>query len=90
MFANLLQLIARRSAPGYEHGFVQEVRRTPVPLRSARVERVILVCWLLIALKCALIVWTVRHYQVPIHPLWINGPTVAFALLCTAVYYGRR
>jgi hypothetical protein len=89
MFANLLQLLTRRPSPGYEHGFVQEVRRPRRVPRNPRVEKFIFVCWLLIAAKCGLVVWLVQRYHVPVHPLWINGPTILFALLGTAVYFGR-
>jgi hypothetical protein len=89
MFANLLPLIARGPAPGGERGFVQEVRRPPRAPRNPQVGRVVFACWLLIAGKCGLVVWLVHRYGVPFNPLWVNGPTVLFALLGTAVYFGR-
>ena len=89
MIASFLQLLAHRVPPGYEHGFVQEVRPVRRRARNPRVEKVIFACWLLIAAKCGLVVWLVHRYQVPVHPLWVNGPTVLFALLGTAVYFGR-
>ena len=89
MFANLLQLITRRTPAAYEHGFVREVRQVRRTPRNPKIERLIFLFWLLIAAKCWLVIWLVNRYQVPINPLWVNGPTVLFALLCTAVYFGR-
>ena len=83
MFANLLQLISRRSPPEYERGFVREItvtRRTP---RSRRTQKLLLAGWLLIAVKSALIVWAVDRYHVPIDPMWVIVPTVIFAAVCT-------
>lgn len=42
--------------------------------------------WLLIGLKCVLVWWAIDHWQVPFHPIWIVGPTLAFAALATAVW----
>jgi hypothetical protein len=90
VFSNLLHLISRRTPPEYEQGFVREItvkRRSP---RNLRLERLIYACWILIAAKSVAVVWAVRHYHVPFSPLWVIGPTVAFAALCTGVYYWRR
>ena len=58
--------------------------------RNIRLERLILACWVLIAIKSVAVVWAVRHYHVPFSPLWVIVPTVLFAALCTAVYYWRK
>lgn len=88
MIPNLLQLITRRPPVDYDRGFVEEVRWVEhLPRRHPRVEKLILVCWLLIAVKCWLVVWLVEKYSMKFDPLWVNGPTVASALLCTAVYF---
>lgn len=91
MFANLLHLInGRPASPEVAHQpFVHEVqvhRREP---RNAQVERLILICWILIAVKHVLIIWACRHYPVPFHQLWINFPTWLFGALATGLYYGR-
>jgi hypothetical protein len=90
MFANLVQLITGRPPAEHESGFVEEVRlvehRRP---RNPRAEKLFLICWLLIAVKCALVVWLVDKYDMKFNALWVNAPTVAFALLCTAVYFFR-
>lgn len=90
MFANLLQVITRRPPSDAGRGFVEGVRLVDhVPRRNPRAEKLFLVCWLLIAGKCWLMIWLVEKYHMPLNPLWVNAPTVAFALLCTAVYFFR-
>ncbi|HYP16125.1 MAG TPA: hypothetical protein VEQ65_02860 [Opitutus sp.] len=90
MIPQLLQLITRRAPPQSGPTFVEEVRLVDhLPRRNRRVEAVILVCWILIALKCWAVVWLVERYHMKLEPLWVNGPTVAFALMCTAVYFLR-
>ena len=92
MFANLLQLLTRRPTPPeeYDLAFVKEVSVRTKPPREPRVERVILVCWVLIALKCWLVTWLIHKYQVPVHPMWVIAPTIVFALVCTFVYWLRE
>jgi len=54
-------------------------------------RRIIIIGWVLIAIKSVLVWWACTHYALPFHPMWIIGPTVAFAALCTGVYlYARR
>jgi hypothetical protein len=90
MFADLFQLKTRRSPDGIDRAFIQEVTvRRPVA-RNPRVEKVILACWVLIAVKHVAVIWAVSHYPVPFHQLWINVPTFLLGLLATAVYYGRE
>ena len=91
MFANLFELVTGRvPSPEFDRlPFVQEIRIRRTEPRSARVERVILVCWLLIAIKHVLIIWVCRHYPVPFHQLWVNFPTWLLGVLATGIYYGR-
>jgi len=90
MFANLLQLITRRPPTDHASSFVEEVRLMEhVRPRNPRAEKLFLICWLLIAGKCWLVVWLVEKYDMKFSPLWVNAPTVAFALLCTLVYLFR-
>lgn len=89
MFANLLQLITRRTPPDYARGFVKGVSVHHPVVRHRRVERVLLACWLLIVAKSWLVIWAVEHYHIPVNPLWVIAPTVAFAAVCTAVYIWR-
>ena len=85
MFADLFH--TRQPVASYERAFVDEVtvhRATPP---DRRVERIILTCWILIAIKHVAVIWTVHHYHVPFHQLWVNAPTWLLATVATAVYY---
>ncbi|MDB6115172.1 MAG: hypothetical protein JWQ83_1221 [Lacunisphaera sp.] len=90
MFADLFQFKAGRTPAGYNEAFVEEVNvRRPVP-RDPRLEKLILACWGLIAVKHVAVIWAVHHYAVPFHQLWINVPTFLLGLLATAAYYRRE
>ena len=91
MFPNLFQLITGRpAAPEIERdAFVEEVRVDRAEPRNRRVEWLILVCWVLIAVKHILIIWVCRHYPVPFHQLWVNFPTWLLGALETGIYFGR-
>lgn len=91
MFANLFQLITGRpSAPEIDRdAFVQEVHVHDVEQRNPRVERLILICWILIAIKHVLIIWVCDRYPVPFHQLWVNFPTWLLGALATGIYYGK-
>ena len=53
----------------------------------SRFERWFLgVAWLAIAVKCAVVWWASPHYHVPIHPMWIIGPTLFFAGWVTVLW----
>ena len=89
MFANFLHLIIGRPPPDYGRDFVQNVTvHEPAP-RDPRIERLIFICWVLIAVKHVAVIWAVRHYPVPFHQLWINFPTWLLGVLATGIYYGR-
>ena len=89
-FANLLQLINRRAASAPEGALVEDIQvRTPEP-RDPRVERFILICWGLIAVKHVAVIWAVWHYHVPFHQLWVNAPTWLLGVVATLVYYNLR
>ena len=92
MFANLFQLITGRPpVPDIERrAFVQEVRVREVKRRNPKVEKMILVCWILIAVKHVLIIWACQHYPVPFHQLWVNFPTWLLGALATGLYYGAH
>lgn len=91
MFANLVQLIAGRPAtPEVAQGpFIADMRVLHHEPRNPQVERLILICWLLIALKHVAIIWVCRHYPVPFHQLWVNVPTWLLGVLATGIYFGR-
>ncbi len=87
MFTNLFQFKARRSPATYDRAFIRDLQvRRSVP-RDPRVERIILICWGLIAIKHVAVIWAVHHYHVPFHQLWINAPTFLLGLLATLAYY---
>lgn len=87
MFANLIQWLHRRPPEVYDQAFVAEVNiHRPEP-RDARVERLILICWILIAVKHVLVIWAVQHWHIPFHQLWVNAPTWLLGIVATLVYY---
>ncbi|HVU36207.1 MAG TPA: hypothetical protein VHE61_22400 [Opitutaceae bacterium] len=90
MFANLVQLLSGRPAPQVEHNaFVKEVRVGEREKRNPKVERLILICWLLIAVKHVFVLWAVYHYHVPFNALWVNFPTWMLGVLATGLYFSR-
>jgi hypothetical protein len=90
MFANFLELFGRRPDADYERAFVKEVDVAQKTAPSPRLERIIWVSWVLIAIKSGLVWWACARYAVPINPLWVIVPTVLMAALCTVIYYARR
>jgi hypothetical protein len=44
------------------------------------------VAWLVIVVKCFVVWWAIPHYHVPVHPLWIIGPTLFFAAVVTVIW----
>ncbi|HET7535453.1 MAG TPA: hypothetical protein VFJ90_03310 [Candidatus Didemnitutus sp.] len=87
MFADLLQWISRRPAPDYDRAFIRDVRVRIRAPRNPRVERFILICWILIAIKHVAVIWAVHRYHVPFHQLWVNAPTWFAGLAATLAYY---
>ena len=87
MFADLFQLKTRRSPDGIDRAFVKEVHVTRPAPRNPRIERNILICWILIAIKHVAVIWAVYRYHVPFNQLWVNVPTFMLGLLATVVYY---
>ena len=93
VFANFFSLFTCSSAAeDYRRAFVAEVRPVvPRVRRSRRSERVLVVGWALVALKCWG-VWQlvqVYHDRIPFDAWWINAPTLAAAALVTWVYLRR-
>ena len=85
MFADLFHF--RRPVPEYEHAFVDEVSVREVKAPDPKVERLILTCWILIAIKHVAVIWAVYHYHIPFHQLWVNAPTWLLAAVATGIYY---
>ncbi len=90
MLTTLLRLFSPRSSVDYERAFIPEVTVTEPAARNPAVERFIFAGWLLIVIKCFVIIWSIHHWAVPIHPYWIILPTILMAALCTAVYLRRN
>lgn len=87
MFANFFQWSNRRTTVAYEQAFITDVAvRQPVP-HDPRLEKLILLCWALIAVKHVAVIWAVHRYAVPFHQLWINAPTFLLGLVATLAYY---
>lgn len=90
MFANLLHLINPRPHPAtVDAPFVAGLSVRESEPRNPRVERLIFVCWLLIAAKHVAVIWACRHYPIPFHQLWINFPTWLLGALATGIYLWR-
>jgi hypothetical protein len=89
MLADFVRLINRRPPVDYERGFVRGVSVSTRSPRNRKVERVIVICWGIILLKCLGVVWLFSHYHVPVSSLWVIAPTVIFAALCTVLYLLR-
>lgn len=88
MFANLFQLISRHRPPIAGPGaFVEDVVVHHREKRNPKTERLILWCWVLIAVKHVLIILAVWKYHIPFHQLWVNFPTWLAGVLATGVYY---
>ncbi len=89
MFANLLQFLSPRDPADLDRAFVQSVQvKRPLP-RDPRAEKIILLCWALIAVKHVLVIWAVHRYAMPFHQLWVNFPTFLLGLVATWAYYAR-
>jgi hypothetical protein len=91
MFAPLFRFRHRQPDPrDLDQGFFHETRVDhPREPRSRRVERVLVIGWILVLAKCLFVAWAVKHHPVPFHAAWLIGPTLAFAALCTLVYWRR-
>ena len=89
MFANLRQFHERPAPAPIDQAINEgvEVKR-PLP-RNPRAEKVILLCWILIAVKHVLVIWAVHRYAIPFHQLWVNFPTFLLGLVATWSYYAR-
>lgn len=90
MFSNLIDLMGGRPHPAGERDpFVEVVEVRHFEPRSPKVERLILLCWVLIAVKHVLVILAVRHYHMPFHQLWVNLPTWVIGAVATGVYFRR-
>jgi hypothetical protein len=90
MFPNLIALLGGRPPPERERlAFVQEVQVHDRERRNPKVERLILWCWILIAVKHVLVIVAVHRYHMPFHQLWVNFPTWLIGAVATGIYFWR-
>jgi hypothetical protein len=52
----------------------------------ARLRWWVALAWVVIVVKCVVVWWAVRHWQMPFHPGWVVGPTLLFAALASALW----
>jgi len=90
VFTNLRQLISGRPVTEPDLNLVLDAKVRSKPNHDPKLERFILICWVLISVKHVFIIYACVHWPVPFHQLWINVPTFALGLLATSVYYLRR
>jgi len=90
MLTTLFQLVLPRSPTGYERAFIHEVQVKSPMARNPWVERLLLAGWLLIVVKCFVVIWAIGHWAVPFHAYWIIVPTILMAALGTALYCWRE
>lgn len=90
MIPNLVRLLTGRPAPDVERSaFVEHTQVADRESPNPAVERLILVCWILIAIKHVTVIWAVHHYAVPFNQLWVNFPTWLLGVLASGIYYWR-
>lgn len=89
MISELIRLITGRTEPEAETDFVEEVHLKERRQPSRKVERLILIGWLIIVSKCFVVAWAIERYSIPIHPGYVIVPTLFMAAICTALYYWK-
>ncbi|MEN9841407.1 MAG: hypothetical protein RL376_1207 [Verrucomicrobiota bacterium] len=91
MFAPLTRFFLRRPDVSGAAPIVVEAVRVEHPreLRSRRSEWVLAIGWVLILAKSIAVYWLCDRYAVPVNPWWVIAPTLAFAGVCTGLYWRR-
>lgn len=74
----------REYPPGVNHVFHPDDLRHPVSMRWF-----VSLAWVVILAKCVLVWWAIDHWNVPVHPAWIIGPTLGMAALATILWLGH-
>ena len=46
--------------------------------------------WMVIGVKCVLVTFAIEHWHLPVHPLWVIGPTLFLAAFATFLYVSHR
>lgn len=57
---------------------------------ALRTPLIVISCWAIILGKCALVIWAVDRWQVPINAGWIVWPTLVAAALATIIWLRKR
>ena len=84
MFLNWFK---RDDALQHEACFVDKVRIRR-PLRP--VDAFVVVGWLLILAKCVFATVAIRHWNIPVHDLYIWGPSLLLGAVCSLLYLRRE
>jgi hypothetical protein len=87
VFVNWFRSETREAASDPDHFFVEKVtvRR---PLHS--VDAFVVIGWTLILVKCVLASLAIHRWAIPIHDLYIWGPSFIFGAVCTYLYLTRE
>lgn len=90
MFTLFLQLFVVRSFVGEPEPMRRQASVKRLTGATNRTPTWLMIGWAAIAAKCVAVWWLIEKYRVPIHPLWLVGPTILFGLLATSVYMWRK
>ena len=74
----------------YNHSFIKEINIQEDIPRTKRTVRLMIICWVLIIVKCLFIAWVIPRYKIPFSAWWITAPTLVFAAWVTAVYIWKE
>lgn len=77
----------KSDAEAHEELFVEKVT-VRHPWRP--VDSFVVVSWALIVTKCVLASFAIHHWHVPIHDLYVWGPSFIFGGVCTFLYLRRE
>ncbi len=63
----------------------------PIPSDKERIlwttPRVLALGWTLILAKCAFVAWAIPHWNVPVQPAVVIGPTLLMAVVATWLWF---
>lgn len=49
-------------------------------------QALLAIFWILIFIKSVLAHWAIAHWNMPIHSVWVWGPTIFAGIVCTVVF----
>jgi hypothetical protein len=85
--AVFLNWFKREDAVQHEAWFVERVR-VRRPLRP--LDAFVVGGWLLILVKCVLASIAIRRWEIPVHEIYVWGPSVLLGAVCTLLYLRRE